>query len=43
MAPWFLALFSGGGGGSVAIGRFAICTSDIVMGAGIMYCTRNRL
>ena len=32
-----------GGGGSVAIGQFAMCTSDIAMGAGIMYCTRNRL
>ena len=27
---------------SVAIGRIGICTSDIVMGAGIIYCTRNR-
>ena len=28
---------------SVAIGRISICTSDIVMGAGIIYVTWNRL
>ena len=26
----------------VAIRRICICTSDIAMGAGIIYCTRNR-
>ena len=26
----------------VAIVRIGRCTSDIVMGAGIVYCTRNR-
>ena len=35
-------LGGGGGGGSVAIVRIGICTSDIVIGAGIVYCTRNR-
>ena len=27
---------------NVAIGRIGICTSDIVMGADIIYCSRNR-
>ena len=27
---------------SVAIIRIGICTSDIVIGAGIVYCARNR-
>ena len=26
----------------VAIVRIGICTSDIVIGTGIVYCTRNR-
>ena len=39
----FSTFMVGGGGGSIANGRIGIYTSDIVIGAGIVYCTRNRL
>ena len=35
-------MLGGGGGGSVLIVRIGICTSDIVIGAGIVYCARRR-